>query len=172
MYKKNDFFVWFFIFCLFVFVFITFKASPPHPQKVHFYQLIFFLISHTFIKTLRYSLWNVCSVLCAPGRRPCPPSPARPPQSPRHLVSGPGRGRGEPGYEDPWPRPPGSPGSGTGVSRAPSSSWPCPPTPPCKSKYLVRASLNSEVMAPGAPEPPGPDPSCASRPSRKAASSA
>lgn len=150
-----------FCFCFF----ITFKASPPPPPKSAFLSIDFFFFLNLphFIKTLRYSLWNVCSVLCVPGRRPAPHSPAPAPQSPRHLVSGPGRGRGEPGYPAPWPWPPGSSDSGMGAS---------PPHPPCKSMDLVRASLNSEVMAPGAPEPPGPDPSCTSRPSRKAASSA
>lgn len=67
------FFVWFFIFCLFVFVFITFKASPPHPQKVHFYQLIFFFNLPHFYKDSQ--IQSMECLLCAL----CPRAPPLPP---------------------------------------------------------------------------------------------
>lgn len=146
MYKKNDFYVRVFIFCLFVFVFI-FKASPPTPQKCIF--TIFLNLPH-FIKTLKYSLWNVCA-LCPQGRHQ-PHSPGLVPQVQGTSCLGLG------GIEGTWHRtpgrwPPGSPGRRMGVSPAPSSPGPAPNPPPCKFIYLVRDSLNSEVMTPGRPRP-------------------
>lgn len=159
----------YFCFCFF----ITFKASPPHPQKVHFYQLIFFFLNLPhFIKTLKYSLWNVCSVLCAPGRRPCPPF-TRPGPPKVQGTSYPGLGgAGGTWVSEPLAVASRQPQLRDGGLPGPLHLLALPAHPPCKSMYLVRASLNSEVMVPGAPEPPGPDPSCASHPSRKAASSA
>nr|KAF6349185.1 hypothetical protein mMyoMyo1_011741 [Myotis myotis] len=81
-----------FTFCLFVF--ITFKASPPTPQKCIF--TIFFR-SPTFYKDSQIqSMECLCSV--PPGAPPpTPHSPGLVPQSPRHLMSGPGWGWGVPG---------------------------------------------------------------------------
>lgn len=149
MYKKNDFFLSGFS-SSFLFLFLLLLKLLPPPPKSAFLSIDFFNLPH-FIKTLKYSLWNVCA-LCPQRRRPPNPPFARPgpPKSKAPRV-GPGRGRGEPGHQDPWPCPPGSPGRGLRVSPAPS---PGPaPHPPCKSMYLVRASLNSEVMTPGRPSP-------------------
>lgn len=145
MYKKNDFYVRVFTFCLF---FITFKASPPTPQKCIF--TIFLNLPH-FIKTLKYSLWNVCA-LCPQGRHQPPIHQAWSPKvqgtSCLGLGGVGGTWRRTPGH---WP--PGSPGRGMGVSPGPSSPGPAPIPPPCKFTYLVRDSLNSEVMTPGRPRP-------------------
>lgn len=171
MYKKSHFFCLFFhhvlSFCFFFF--ITFKASPPHPQKVHFYPF-FFNLPHVYKDSQIQSMECLLCALCPP-RAPPPPPLARP-GPPKSKAPRVWAGQGQAGPRDPQSQPPGSPGHGMGGSPAPSTSWPCPP-PPCKSMYLVRASLNSEVMAPGVPEPQAPDPSCASQPLlRKAASSA
>jgi len=66
------------------------------------------------------------SALCSvpPGAAPAPHSPGpAPPKSKAPRIRA-WEGQGEPGYLNPWPWPPGSLNSGTGVSPAPSISWP------------------------------------------------
>lgn len=136
---------------VFLLLFLLLLKLLPPPPKSAFLSIDFFK-SPTFYKDSQIqSMECLCSV--PPGAPPLTPhSPDLAPQSPRHLVSGPGRSWGASGHQDPWPWPPGNPGREMGVSLAPSSPGPSP-QPPCKSIYLVRASLNSEVMTPGRSSP-------------------
>lgn len=140
------------VFSSFVFLFLfllLLKLLPPPPKSAF---LPFFLNLPHFIKTLKYSLWNVCA-LCPQGRHRQPPiHQAWSPKVQGTSCLGLG------GVEGTWHRtpgrwPPGSPGRRMGVSPAPSSPGPAPNPPPCKFIYLVRDSLNSEVMTPGRPRP-------------------
>lgn len=71
----------------FLFLFLLLLKLLPPPPKSAFLSIDFFNLPH-FIKTLKYSLWNVCA-LCPQRRRPpTPHSPGLAPQSPRHLVLG------------------------------------------------------------------------------------
>lgn len=153
-------------FCVFL---LLLKLLPPHSQKVHFYQffLLFCFKSPTLYKDSQIQSLECLSVLCTLRAPPRPPfNQAWPLQSPRHLDSGPGVGWGAgPGHQTLVHSLQAAPARNGGLPSPLHLLAPVPPPPHCKSMYLMRASLNSEVVAPGAPPSlQAPDPSCASHP--------
>lgn len=146
-----NFFVWFFItFCLFFI--IIFKASPSPPPKSAFLSIDFFFNLPHFIKTLKYSLWNVCSVLCAPvGATPPPSTRPGPPKSKApHVWAWAGGAGGTLGIRTPGRSLQAALALGWGSPQPPPS--PAPP-PQCKSIYLVRASLTLRLWLLGCLSP-------------------